>query len=244
MSARKQPIGIAVLGRKGGTGKTTIAVGLASVFASQGDDVLVVDLDPQSNAAFALGVDPRAPGVADLLLGKRPELIRADQGLAVLPGGPTLTDHRVQALDPEDLSDALGASPHDVTIFDCPPGNEHLERLGLAAASVGLVVVDAHPFALVGATRVLEALEARKGKGRRGPSRWAIAMSRIDTRRAADKALGAALEQTFPGVRRVVVRQDVALASATADCVPVMKACPTARAVEDLVAVARWIRNG
>ena len=44
---------IAVAGRKGGVGKTTISCGIASVFASQNKRVLVVDLDPQSNAALA-----------------------------------------------------------------------------------------------------------------------------------------------------------------------------------------------
>jgi chromosome partitioning protein len=236
-------IRVGVLGRKGGTGKTTIAVGLASVFASQGRRVLVVDLDPQSNAAFALGVDPRTPGVAELLLGKDINPIEADEHLDVLPGGPTLTDHRVQALDPEDLSDALRSLVYDVTIFDCPPGNEQLERLGVAAANVALVAIDAHPFALVGAARVLETLATRKTKGRRGPARWAIAMSRIDFRRTADKALSDTLESTFPGAQRLTVRQDVAIAAATADGVPMMRACPMARAVEDLSGIARWVRD-
>ena len=46
---------IAIAARKGGVGKTSIACGLASVFAAQQKSVLVVDLDPQSNAAYALG---------------------------------------------------------------------------------------------------------------------------------------------------------------------------------------------
>ena len=63
---------VAVCGRKGGVGKTTTSASLASYFAFHGLNVLVVDLDPQSNAGFVLGVDPVAPGTAELILEKSP----------------------------------------------------------------------------------------------------------------------------------------------------------------------------
>lgn len=244
MATLKTPLRLAMTGRKGGTGKTTSAVGLASVLASQKNRVLLIDLDPQSNAAFALGVDPAAPGTAQLLLGKTPEPLAAAERLQVLPGGPTLSDHRIQALDPEELADALRGLDYDAVLFDCPPGNEHLERFAITAANAALVVVDAHPFSLVGASRVLEILATRKAKARRGPERWALLMSRIDNRRAADRALPETLSEAFPGVSRFEVRQDVALSNATADRLPMMAACPTARGVEDLVSITKWLNHG
>jgi len=240
----KHPLRLAMTGRKGGTGKTTAAVGLASVLATQKNRVLLIDLDPQSNAAFALGVDPAAAGTAQLLLGKTPEPLAAAERLHVLPGGPTLSDHRIQALDPEELADALRGLDYDAVIFDCPPGNEHLERFALTAANAALVVVDAHPFSLVGATRVLELLAQKKTKKRAGPDRWALLMSRVDNRRAADRDLPETLKQGFPDVPRFEVRQDVHLAGATADRTPVMTACPNARGVEDLISISKWLNHG
>jgi chromosome partitioning protein len=129
---------IAVAARKGGVGKTTIACGIASVLAKQKQQVLVIDLDPQSNAAYALGVDPAAPGTAELLMGNNPNSLAAAPGLYVLPGGPNLTNHTIQSLHPEDLADLIEPMPYDTVILDCPPGNESLERLGLVAAQVTL----------------------------------------------------------------------------------------------------------
>jgi chromosome partitioning protein len=231
---------IAVAGRKGGVGKTTIVCGLASIFLHRGLRVLVIDLDPQSNAAFALGVDPAAPGTAAFLTdGAIP--VQAGPNLRVLAGGPGLTEAKVQRLHPEDLADAVSRFEDvDVVICDCPPGIEHLERLGLTAADTALVVADAHPFAALGAGRVLEDLAAMRERGRRSPTRWALVMSRIDTRRSADRRMTDNVSEAFPDVARLQVHQDTALANATSDQVLVMQVAPKSRGVEDLCRIADW----
>jgi chromosome partitioning protein len=231
---------IAVAGRKGGVGKTTIVCGLASIFSHRGKRVLVIDLDPQSNAAFALGVDPSAPGTAAFLTeGATP--VQAGPNLWVLPGGPGLTEAKMQRLHPEDLADAVSRiNGVEVVICDCPPGIEYLERLGLTAADTALVVADAHPFAALGAGRVLEDLAAMRERGRRSPARWALVMSRIDTRRNADRRMTDNVSEAFPEVHRLQVHQDTALANATSDQVLIMQVAPKSRGVEDLCRVADW----
>jgi len=110
---------LAVAARKGGVGKTTVACGLASILASQGQQVLVIDLDPQSNAGYVLGVDPTASGTAELLSGASPPPQEAAPGLYVLPRGPNLSGHNIQALDPEDLADVVAPLAYDTLVF--PP---------------------------------------------------------------------------------------------------------------------------
>ena len=87
---------IAVAGRKGGVGKTTVTCGVASILASQEQRVLVIDLDPQSNSAYIIGADPTLPGTADLLMGKSPEPLSINEYLFVFPGGPDLMNHTIQ----------------------------------------------------------------------------------------------------------------------------------------------------
>jgi len=235
---------IAVAARKGGVGKTTVACGLASAMAHQGKRVLVIDLDPQSNAGYVLGVDPTAPGTAELLSGNAPKPLEAAPNLHVLPGGPDLTDHNIQTLDPEDLADAVAPLDYDVLIFDCPPGVEYLERLGLVAADVALVCTDAHPLAVVGAGRVLNELNLRQQKGRKGAKRWALVLSKIDLRRSMDRAIDEQLAITYPSIKRLTVHQDSALAWAAAERVPLMQSEPSSKGAKDLTAIAEWILNG
>lgn len=237
-------IRIAVAARKGGVGKTTIACGLASVLASQGLKVLVIDLDPQSNAAYVLGTNPTAPGTAELLVGGSPEPLEADAGLHVLPGGPDLAGHNIQLLDPEDLADIIKPMAYDAFIFDCPPGVESLERLGLVAADVALVCTDAHPLAVMGAGRVLNELKLRQQKGRRGAKRWALALSRIDLRRSMDQVLDQQLSNAYPSIKRLIVHQDSSLAWAAAERVPIMQYDANCKGAKDLKVIADWVSNG
>lgn len=232
---------IAVAARKGGVGKTTIACGLASVLSHQGMRVLVIDLDPQSNAAYALGVDPTAAGTTELLMGGNPQPMEASPALYVLPGGPNLTSQPIQSLHPEDLADVINTMPYDAVVFDCPPGNENLERLGLVAATVTLVVTNAHPFAILGASRVIGILEGYRDKVRRGPERWALVLSQVDERRALDKHFPPQLLQKYPGIRQFVVHQDTNLSLAGAQQVPLMDYAPRSRAASELIALAQWV---
>ena len=234
------PHRIAVAGRKGGVGKTTISCGLASVFAAQKKRVLVVDLDPQSNAAFALGGDPTQPGTAELLMGKHLSPLTINGYLDVLPGGPELGSQAVQSTHAEDLADAVADLPYDVLIFDCPPGNEHLERLALFAAQSVLIVANAHPLAIMGAGRVHSELTASQKKGRKSAGRWAIVQSLIDKRRRLDKNLEMVLRDLYPGIEHLIVHQDTEMANATANQTPIMEYAPNCRGAKDLQAIANW----
>ncbi len=246
-TAPRKPLVIAVAGRKGGVGKTTVAGGIASIFHAQKLRVLAIDLDPQSNLAFGLGADPNPRGqtTVEFLSQLNPKPQTLVEGFDVLAGNQGLTGQEIQDLHPEDLADLVAHVPYDVVVLDCPPGHERLEYQAVAAADVVLIILDAHPYAIVGAQRVHKHLAETHARGRRcpPPERWAFVMSRIDERRKADRDLPAFLEKNFAAVKQFPMRQDSALASASTEGRPVMEACPDARGVEDLKAIARWCRR-
>ena len=234
---------IAVCGRKGGVGKTTTSACLASLLSDKGYRVLVIDLDPQTNTGFALGVDPIAPGTAELLLGQHPQPLQASSNLYVLPGGPNLQDHMIASADPEELGDAIESLPqnYDIVIFDCPPGTDYLERFGLVAANLALICTNAHPLGILGAQRVVADISRRAEKGRKGPSRWALVLTQINRSRTFDKELPEALKNQYPNVPQFVIGQNSELSWATAHGIPLMASQPNSKSVIDFEHITNWI---
>jgi chromosome partitioning protein len=147
----------------------------------------------------------------------------------------------IQSLHPEELAEAVISLNYDAIVFDCPPGNEYLERLGVVAADVALVVTNAHPLAVIGAERVLEILESYQLKGRRGPRRWALILSQIDARRSLDKQIAPQLALRYPQIKRFVIPQDATLSLAAAQQVPLMDYEANCRGATELVALAQWV---
>lgn len=232
---------VAAAAEKGGVGKTTMAMCLASLYAHTGSRTLVIDVDPQSNVAFGFGKPPDAPGTAEFLMGQRPQHIEVAENLRILPGGPTLNDRKIQSLEPEALLDAIAGLEYDAIFFDCPAGNQHLQRMALVAATTALAVADAHKYALQGARQIINAVKDRKQKGRPGCSKWAVIQNRIDIRRGLDRDFDNAVDQTLSEITRFQVKQDAQIALSSMYGVPIMQFAPTTPAVAELRLIKEWI---
>ncbi|WP_338463089.1 ParA family protein (plasmid) [Synechococcus elongatus IITB7] len=231
---------IAIAGRKGGVGKTSLTVALASYCTNLGLKTLVVDLDPQSNAGYCLGVEDLShSGTAHLLLRQSflPQQVR--DNLWVLTGGIELEGGAIQQLDADELALSLQNIEADVVLFDCPPGQETLERFALMAANQALLCTDSHPQARLGIARLVNYLERRRQTQRHYP-RWAIAARIADRRRLADRSLVTDLQADYPSTPVFEIPSDSDLFYATANGIPLLEAAPKARICIALSSIWKW----
>jgi chromosome partitioning protein len=166
---------LTVANQKGGVGKTTTAINLATALAAIGERVLVIDLDPQGNASTGLGIDRRKRDLStyDVMTGERPladvVLATAVPGLAVAPSTMDLLGVELEIAGEADrvhrLRAAIAALPagaYSYILIDCPPSLNLLTINALVAAQAILVPLQCEFFALEGLSQLLSTVDQVK----------------------------------------------------------------------------------
>ena len=164
---------IAIANQKGGVGKTTTAINLATALAAVDRTVLILDLDPQGNASTGLGIDKnnRPVSAYDVLTGKaslKDAVVQtAVPRLHVVPSTLDLLGVEMEIASAPDRATRLreairtrdGGASFGYILIDCPPSLNLLTLNSMAAADSVLVPLQCEFFALEGLSQLLETVE-------------------------------------------------------------------------------------
>jgi chromosome partitioning protein len=231
---------IAFVNQKGGVGKTTSCVSLASCLQASGARVLLCDFDPQGNATSGFGVDKIAAlhTVYDVLIrGVAVEnaIVHTPYG-DVLPANKTLAGASVEmiGLDRREylLKDALARveANYDFILIDCPPSLELLTLNCLCAAQRVMVPVQCEYYALEGLSDLLSTVRAVKARLNPGIDIEGLLLTMYDGRTNLSMQVAEQVKRHFPGkVFATVIPRNVRLSEAPSHGKPVNVYEPSSR---------------
>jgi chromosome partitioning protein len=194
----RTPRVLAVANQKGGVGKTTTAINLGTALAAIGEDVLIIDLDPQGNASTGLGIDRRSRNHStyDVLTGEaalRDSIVpTAVPRLHLAPSTMDLSGLELEIGQARDRAfrlrsalaplNTIGSTRFSYVLVDCPPSLNLLTVNAMAAANAILVPLQCEFFALEGLSQLLKTVESVREQLNPGLTIHGIVLTMFDAR--------------------------------------------------------------
>ena len=217
--------------QKGGVGKTTSCVNLASALTDKNRRVLVVDADPQGNASSGMGVDKHSsPNLYDVMMNDCPaeEAIVSTPYGDVLPSNIQLSGASVELVDMENREKVLKQALEPVRdryqyiFIDCPPSLGLLTLNALVAADSVLIPVQCEYYAMEGLTDLLQSMKLTRRRYNPALKTEGILLTMYDRRLSFCEQVAKEIRKYFGSeVFQTVIPRNVRIAEAPSHGKPV-----------------------
>lgn len=246
---------IAISNQKGGCGKTTTAINLASALALQGRKCLLMDLDPQAHATFGLGLrQERVEGSMYNVLTEQMEkkssfledvIVPISDNLDLAPSHILLSTIEQEFTNKEEavsrLHEAIGSLsfPYDYLVIDCPPSLGFLTFNALRAAETVIVPIELSSFSLMGVDKLLSMIELIRVKLQHTPDVYALP-TLIDLRSRFSRHMLTEIRTAFgEHIFTSGIRLSVSIRESQAKGRPVIEHDPRSNGAADYLALSK-----
>ena len=241
-----------IVNQKGGVGKTTTAINLGAYLGMLGQRVLIVDIDPQSNATSCLGIDKnKVEGVTyDVIIGAQPILTQIlynpKYKLSLLPSSPALAGGEIEMVNIENRESRLIQvlapiqSRYDYLLIDCPPSLGLLTLNGLVAAKNGVLIpVQSEYLALEGLGQLLRTINRVKQSLFENLDIRGVIITMFDNRTNLSADVLQEVQRYFgKKVFNTVIPRSIRLAEAPSYGMPISKFSPESSGAQAYFALA------
>ena len=218
---------ISLSNQKGGVGKTTTTVNLGSFLAEMGQRVLIIDIDPQGNAGFGVGVNAEEveTTIYEVLIGEIPiyeGIFKTDvENLDLIPSNIHLSGAQVDLMDKDGkefiLKNAIDEikPDYDFVLIDCPPSLGVLTLNSLVAADSVLIPLQCEYYALEGLSQLLRIIAMVQEKLNSNLSIEGVVLTMYDPRTKLSQQIVSDVREFFPNkVFDTVINRNVKLSEA------------------------------
>jgi len=241
---------ISISNQKGGVGKTTTTVNLAAFLAEKGKKVLIIDIDPQGNAGFGIGVNAEEieTTIYEVLIDEIPieeAIFKSEiQGLSIIPSNIHLSGAQVNLLDMEGKEFILRnklkgiRNFYDYIFIDCPPSLGVLTLNSLVAADSVLIPLQCEYYALEGLSQLLRIVVMVQERLNKTLKIEGVVLTMFDTRTNLAAQVVSDVKDYFKDkVFKTIIPRNVKLSEAPSFGKPIGlydKACPGSLSYEKL----------